>query len=397
MPYTDYPIEASENAQRALDFKAERDIDCGTEVGWARANQLAKREAISDEVVVRTYSFLARAKVYDTGEFEDSEGNVVCGSVMYAAWGGDPMMQWCEDVIEDWNEEEESKLSRAAAGELFVGDFVRWNTSSGFAYGRIVQVETSGELVADSGFTITGTEENPAALVRIYDYNEDESTYTERVPELNVVHSFSTLTKYDDEQRGSSPIMERRAISEIGISNGRMVHGYAAVFNSESEDLGGFIEIIKPGAFDDVMNDDVRALYNHDPNYLLGRTTSGTLKLFVDARGLGYEYESPNTSYGNDLIVLMERGDVTQSSFGFTIKKDTWIQRGNVLFRFIEKVGRLYDVSPVTYPAYPATSVAIGKRESHVEQEQRNPNRVDGSKTETPIQAFRVRLIKNQI
>jgi phage head maturation protease len=93
----------------------------------------------------------------------------------------------------------------------------------------------------------------------------------------------------------------------------------------------------------------------------------------------------------------MERGDVTQSSFGFTIKKDTWIQRGNVLFRFIEKVGRLYDVSPVTYPAYPATSVAIGKRESHVEQEQRNPNRVDGSKTETPIEAFRVRLIKNQI
>ena len=401
MPYNEYPQAASDNAQRALDFKAERDIDCGTAVGWARANQLANREEISDEIVVRTFSFLVRAKVYDTGEFVDADGNVVCGSVMYAAWGGDPMMEWCEDVMEDWNDDEESKLSRAAADELFVGDFVRWNTSTGFAYGRIVQVESNGDLTSTSGFSMTGTNDDPVALVRIYDFDADANEYVERRPELNVVHRFSTLTKYDDEQRGSAAIVERRAVSDIGITNEsqRTVRGYAALFNSESEDLGGFIELIKPGAFDEAMNDDVRALFNHDPNYLLGRTTSGTLKLFVDARGLGYEYDSPETTYANDLLELMRRGDVTQSSFGFTVKKDTWIQRGNVMFRFIEKVGRLYDVSPVTYPAYPATTVGIANRNSIPNDDlQREPieQSADGN-TETPIEAFRIRLIKTQI
>jgi HK97 family phage prohead protease len=120
--------------------------------------------------------------------------------------------------------------------------------------------------------------------------------------------------------------------------------------------------------------------------------------LFVDARGLGYEYDSPETTYANDLLELMRRGDVTQSSFGFTVKKDTWIQRGNVMFRFIEKVGRLYDVSPVTYPAYPATTVGIANRNSIPNDDlQREPieQSADGN-TETPIQAFRIRLIKTQ-
>ena len=71
-------------------------LDCGTPVGWARANQLAGRESISDETVVRTYSFLSRAKVYDQGDFTDEDGKEICGSIMYAAWGGDEMLRWAK-------------------------------------------------------------------------------------------------------------------------------------------------------------------------------------------------------------------------------------------------------------------------------------------------------------
>ena len=82
----DYPQAASDNAQKALDFKDEFGSDCGTSVGWFRARQLAERQDISDEVIKRTYSFLSRAKVYDQGEFQDSDGQQICGSIMYAAW-----------------------------------------------------------------------------------------------------------------------------------------------------------------------------------------------------------------------------------------------------------------------------------------------------------------------
>jgi uncharacterized protein len=152
-----------------------------------------------------------------------------------------------------------------------------------------------------------------------------------------------------------------------------VVRGYAAMFNSMSENLGGFREIIAPGAFDDVLNNDVRALKNHDSNLILGRTTAGTLRLGVDALGLWYEYDSPDTSYARDLVVSMERGDVDQSSFQFFVDKDNWKEDADGrLVRTIEKVGRLLDVAPVTFPAYPDTTVA--KRSMEQIQKQKQPD-----------------------
>ena len=141
----------------------------------------------------------------------------------------------------------------------------------------------------------------------------------------------------------------------------RQVVGYASVFNSLSENLGGFKEKIDRNAFDGVMEDDVRALFNHDPNYILGRTLSNTLKLSVDDNGLRYEFDAPDTTFGNDLLVSLERGDVSQSSFGFIVEEDNWEKDDSgAVIRTIQKVSRLLDVSPVTYPAYPEASV--GKR-----------------------------------
>jgi hypothetical protein len=141
------------------------------------------------------------------------------------------------------------------------------------------------------------------------------------------------------------------------------VVGHASVYNTMSEDLGGFREIIAPGAFDDVLENDVRALINHDGNLILARTTSGTLKLSTDEKGLKYEFDMPQTSYGKDLAISMKRGDVTQSSFAFTVENDNWETKDGMDVRTITKVKRLFDVSPVTYPAYPdADDLVIAQR-----------------------------------
>lgn len=148
-------------------------------------------------------------------------------------------------------------------------------------------------------------------------------------------------------------------------SESRRVVGYAAVFNSASETLwSSFVEEVDARAFDDADMSDVRALFNHDDNKILARTP-GTLALEIDATGLRYEFDMPDTTYGNDLLESMRRGDVTQSSFGFTVMEDEWIDRSAdqlLPLRRILKVGRVFDVSPVTYPAYPETTSEVRSR-----------------------------------
>lgn len=153
----------------------------------------------------------------------------------------------------------------------------------------------------------------------------------------------------------------------------RQIFGHAAVFNSLSEPMWGFRERIAPGAFDDVLNDDVRALFNHDANLILGRTTAKTLRLTLDDSGLVYEVDAPDTQYARDLIQSMNRGDITQSSFGFSIAEDDWEEEEDgIVIRTILKVKRLYDVSPVTYPAYQAADSSIRSLEGFQSQKEKN-------------------------
>ena len=149
--------------------------------------------------------------------------------------------------------------------------------------------------------------------------------------------------------------------------NDNVIRGYAAVYNSDSEWMGGFYEQIEMGAFDDVMDNDVRAYLNHDENLLLGRVSSGTLRIGTDKRGLFYEVDLPNTTYANDLVELMKRGDINQSSFAFLIGEDRWEQRDGKTYRIISKVSRLLDVSPVAQPAYPDSTSELGKRDLETE------------------------------
>lgn len=139
------------------------------------------------------------------------------------------------------------------------------------------------------------------------------------------------------------------------------IEGYAAVYNSVSEDLGGWKEVIEPGFFRDVLSNDVRALFNHDNNYVLGRTRSKTLELKDEEEGLRANMKAPDTQWANDLRTSMKRGDIDQMSFAFRVKSGgaVWEERpdGTFLRRLLPGgAERLYDVSVVTFPAYPQTS-----------------------------------------
>lgn len=138
------------------------------------------------------------------------------------------------------------------------------------------------------------------------------------------------------------------------------ITGHAAMFNKLSEPLPGFREKIAPGAFaKSIKADDIRALFNHDANYVLGRNKAGTLRLTEDDQGLAIEIDPPDTQWARDLQESIRRGDISQMSFGFVVISDAWQQnKGKEAVRTLQEV-KLFDVSPVTYPAYPQTSVKV--------------------------------------
>jgi len=170
------------------------------------------------------------------------------------------------------------------------------------------------------------------------------------------------------------PVQRRYVRSEFHVrtaENGHsVIDGHGAVFNKLSQNLGGFVERVLPGAFrKTIAESDVRALFNHDSNLILARsasgtTTDGTLRLAEDTIGLAYDFDVPDTQAGRDLVVSMGRGDVSQSSFSWYDDDGEWSlsPEGFPLWTIIE-VRRLADVSPVTYPRISTpTAVWPGKR-----------------------------------
>lgn len=138
--------------------------------------------------------------------------------------------------------------------------------------------------------------------------------------------------------------------------------GYAYKFNSLSQDLGGFVETIAPGAgAASIASDDVAGLANHDPSLILGRTSSGTMSLAEDATGALYSIDLADTTVGRDWATHLERGDVTGSSFGFYVPDggDEWnLQPDGTVVRTLLQFS-LRDVGPVTFPAYLGATAAL--------------------------------------
>jgi len=181
------------------------------------------------------------------------------------------------------------------------------------------------------------------------------------------------------ERRYIDPLMEVRA----GDGDNQQIRGIAAVVD-KTTDLGFFEERLSRGAFDNVLNDDVVALFNHDSNLPLARTTAknaGKLTLRINEDGhLAYSYPQPTTSIGKDLTENIRNEVIQHSSFAFTIAEEVWEfaskENGREKdLRTITKIERLYDVSPVTYPAYNDTKVGVRNKESLISDKEQAHNK----------------------
>lgn len=160
--------------------------------------------------------------------------------------------------------------------------------------------------------------------------------------------------------QGQTAGIEKRSEGESS-----RITGYAAVFYRAGEPGTEFrifddvVERIAPGAFDDTLKTaDVRGLFNHDANQILGRSSSGTLRLSVDSRGLKFEIDTPDTTVGRDVKTLLERGDITGSSFAFIPTSTTYERADNGDIVLIRNAVKLVDVGPVTFPAYTGTEAS---------------------------------------
>lgn len=186
----------------------------------------------------------------------------------------------------------------------------------------------------------------------------------------------------DNKERRYLEVSELRAVPAEDGAESRRVEGYGAVYNVRSQYLG-FYEQIAPGAFDGVIEQsDVLAPLNHDTRRgILARSRKGegSLELTVDDKGLRYAFDAPKTALGDELLEGIRRGDITHSSFCFSIESERWdeLEDGEYL-RTIIKVKRLYDVSPVYHPAYPDTSVAARSLDAVKEERNTPPAEVSG-------------------
>ena len=184
-----------------------------------------------------------------------------------------------------------------------------------------------------------------------------------------------------------------------------VVIGYGSVFNSRSENLGGFYEYISPEAItnETIKNSDVRALINHDPNLILARSKNGegNLKLSIDERGLRYEYEMPDLSYARDLSINLKNGNISQSSFAFTIASngEQWdTDKEGRDIRTITKIDRLFDISSVTYPAYPDASsdLVVAQRSLSLYKENKEKKEEENDLVMRSLAKLKIELIKRK-
>jgi len=327
--------EIANEAEQALEWRAEFGRG-GTEVGVARARDLKNRVNLSIRTIKRMFSYLSRHEVDKKGKgfYKGDEGFPSAGRIAWGLWGGDPGFAWTKRKIKEIEEEENRNIMENK--EL-----------------RHIQK----------------IEENEESIIIYYAKNKED---------VEVVIDMDEEVTIEEESQEIRTITNKEVrtfnVSDIEVRNDdgkNVVVGYGAVFNSESNDLGGFVEYIAPGAFDGRLEDDVRFLINHD-GLPLARTTNNTLRLSVDERGLKYEADMPETTLANDLMTLLRNGTISQSSFAFTVEEDSWENVEGRNIRTINKVSRLYDISTVTFPAYSeAGSFALRSLETWQEEQEK--------------------------
>ena len=192
----------------------------------------------------------------------------------------------------------------------------------------------------------------------------------------------------------NNDIEQRTFVMDLGVEERadkpKKILGHAALFNTVAE-VGPFQEQFAPGAFrESIESDDVRAFVNHDKNMILGRKSAGTLALREDDKGLMMEIDPPATGYAQDLITSIRRGDISQASIGFQALDDSWETVDGKEIRTVKRA-KLFEVSPVSMPAYANTDVALRSMQSHKDQEEQKEER-KRKEAKQNIQHKRMRL-----
>lgn len=412
------PQGVRDAARRALGWIAEGKAGDGfTDVGRRRASQLANGEPVSDTTVARMKSYFARHAVdkQATGFNRGEDGYPTPGRVAWDAWGGDAGESWVNGL----NLDENRGVNDPDAVILDIDDTLIVNgrlSEAVYDYANSLggaKLVVTGRPESDRDDTVAELENLGVVYTQLFmnDGSTADSTEYKKETAVKLLESWNILEAIENnpdaraayeslgikatnpaELRGgkSRSVEEQRALDRAdkilaairkksgvkpepetrvnhvdfeiradAVSGDKLTFsGYAAVFDSPSEDLGGFTETIAPGAFKRTLaaRNDVKLLWNHDMGEPLASTRSGTLRLFEDATGLRVEADIAPTTRGKDLSILMQQGIVHQMSFGFNVMRDSWADGGSK--RRIESV-RLFEVSVVTAPAYTATSAAV--------------------------------------
>ena len=245
----------------------------------------------------------------------------------------------------------------------------------------IVTMEENKEITLSEKRHIQKIEETEDSIIVYYGKSEKDVPMEDDMMEETPMEENDHIEGHEEDEKEtiysrSNPNAEVRTFTIENLEfraeeDNNVVVGYGSVFNSMSNDLGGFREVIAPTAFEGRLEDDVRFLFNHDPNMLLARSTNGTLKMSVDKVGLRYEAQIPDTSTGRDVLTLLRNNTLNQNSFAFVVEDDSWEVQDGMNIRTINKVSMLADISLVSYPAYnEAKTVALRSMEEWKQQEE---------------------------
>lgn len=369
------PTDAmADEAQRGLDWRREFKRG-GTEVGIARARDIANKRDLSMDTVRRMVSYFARHEVDKEAEgFRPGEdGYPSNGRIAWALWGGDDGQSWANRIAADDEDDRAEKRPYPGEHAARINDpdkydsFRRVNDEGGegvdFVYGILpdggVEIESIRFDVDE--FTVDQAKEwlenNDFSPIKF----EPASGPSERTESM--LHSVQIMGA----DMANREVRSRIEGAEIRSEGGDVrVSGYAAVFGEETNIGGMFKEVIARGAFKSAIErqDDVVFLINHD-GLPLARTRSGTLKLSEDDRGLFMEasldMEDPDV---RSIVPKMKRGDLDKMSFAFIADRQEWDDTGDMPKRTVQDL-RLYDVSIVTTPAYDGTEIGLRSLDAH--------------------------------
>ena len=384
-----------EAAKKGLELREEFGRG-GTEVGVRTARRIIGNN-ISIDLVKKMYAYHERHQVDKQAEGfkKGDEGFPSAGYIALHLWGFDAGHRWSERKRNEIMEEEQRKLTAAVREGLenkrdehndeIAGMSLAWNAKVTLSMLEKVFDRGVGAYKTNPGSVrpnVTSQEQWAYARVNSFLYAMKKGKYRSGKHDTDLLPSKHPVKKEQEKKNMDANNLEKRIYNckELRYHEDehgkKKVRGYAAVFNELSEDLGNFREKINPDAFNNVLDNDVVALLNHDMDNLFGRTSNGTVKLSVDERGLFTEIDMPNTQLAKDTIELMERGDISQMSFGFYVGQDSWNKSDAGNIRTIEEISRLVDISLVTIPAYPQTSASVRSLLDNIDKEEERKDNV---------------------